>query len=61
MGKVIASYLVRVVVRRSDVAPDDESDPRDPTNEEIERRCSDAVSNLLPDADVTAESERTDR
>jgi hypothetical protein len=72
MGPVVASYLVRVTLRKRDDLPDppgapglftSESEPPIPTNERVERLVGDALYDGLTyftEETIHVASERTD-
>lgn len=61
MGKVLASYLVKVTLRVVDDLEETEDDPNVPTNLALEEAIAEAIEDAFDDIQVSASSERTDK
>jgi hypothetical protein len=59
MGKVVATYLVKITVREPDDAPPD-AEISGPTVESLEARIKDAIENSTDSLFAHVSAERTD-
>lgn len=61
MGKIVATYLVKVTLREPDDLPEDAVVEEPFTNDEIVAMVKNGIAEKLGELTVNATSERTDR